>query len=110
VRLLFDQNLSFRLVEKLRNSFPGSKHVRDVGLASASDNEVWAYAAGHGFAIVSKDADFHQRSFLAGAPPKVVWVRRGNCPTEEIADLISARASEIGDFLRDAEATFLALS
>jgi predicted nuclease of predicted toxin-antitoxin system len=68
LRLLFDQNLSPRLVRALADLFPGSAHVRDVGLARAGDDEVWSHAAAHGFAIVSKDADFHQRSFVLGHP------------------------------------------
>jgi hypothetical protein len=59
VRLLFDQNLSPRLVTVLADVFPGSTHVRDVGLSSANDEEVWAYAIEHELAIVSKDSDYH---------------------------------------------------
>ena len=74
--MLFDENLSFRLVAQLADLFPDSTHVRDVGLASASDDDVWSYATAHGFTIVSKDADFHQRSFLEASPPKVIWLSR----------------------------------
>ena len=83
MRLLFDQNLSPRLLPILADLYGGSTHVRNEGLEAADDDAVWAYAARHGFAIVSKDSDFHQRSFLLGAPPKVVWIQRGNCATEE---------------------------
>ena len=79
MKLLLDQNLSHLLLASLTELYPGSTHVRDVDLASASDEAVWTYAARQGFTIVSKDADFHQRSFVLGAPPKVVWIRRGNC-------------------------------
>jgi predicted nuclease of predicted toxin-antitoxin system len=75
VKLLFDQNLSPKLIAALEDLFPGSLHVREVALAQAGDEAVWNHAADHGFAIVSKDSDFHQRSFLYGPPPKVVWVR-----------------------------------
>ena len=79
MRLLLDQNLSPRLLPALADLFPDSTHVREVGLKAAADHAVWQYAAQHGFAIVSKDADFHERSFLLGQPPKVIWIRRGNC-------------------------------
>ena len=59
MRLLFDQNLSPRLVTLLSNIIPDSIHVRDVGLSSATGDEVWRYGSDHNFAIVSKDADFH---------------------------------------------------
>lgn len=81
LKLLFDQNLSPRLVVLLADVFPGSAHVRDVGLASADDADVWDYAKRNGLAIISKDADFRQLSFLHGFPPKVVWLRVGNRST-----------------------------
>ena len=73
MKLLFDENLSPRLVDLLLIVFPESSHVRNVGLAKAADDRVWSYAQEHGFVIVSKDSDFDQRSFVLGAPPKVVW-------------------------------------
>ena len=73
MKLFFDQNLSPRLAGALAGLYPGSVHVREVQLHAADDDTVWAYAARHGFAILSKDADFHQRSFVLGHPPKVVW-------------------------------------
>ena len=71
MRLLLDQNLSPRLLPFLGDFYPGSRHVRELGLQAADDDAVWRHAAEHGFAIVSKDADFHERSFLLGHPPKV---------------------------------------
>ena len=84
MKFLFDENLSPRLVAGLSDVFPASVHVRDVGLARATDAAIWRYARGHDLAIVSKDSDFHQVSFLRGAPPKVIWIRRGNCTTADI--------------------------
>ena len=110
MRLLFDQNLSHRLVERLGDIYPGSMHVRGLGLASASDIDVWEYARIHGFAIVSKDSDFHQRSLLDGFPPKVIWVQRGNCPTAEIEALLRLRKAELAAFDVDPEAAFLELA
>ena len=109
MNLLFDQNLSPTLVSALRDLYPGSVHVRDVGLQDASDETVWEYAAQHGLAITSKDADFHQRSFLFGHPPKVIWIRRGNCSTSEIQGILRARHAEIHAFEENTEGAFLAL-
>lgn len=64
MRLLFEQNLAPRLVATLGDTYPGSRHVEDVGLARASDSAVWHYAKENGFAIVSKDSDLQQLSFL----------------------------------------------
>jgi len=109
VKLLLDQNLSPRLVQSLAEIYPGTSHVREVGLHAAEDEAVWAYAAAHGFVIVSKDADFHQRSFVLGHPPKVVWIRRGNCSTSEIEALLVGHHAELLAFARTQEESFPAL-
>lgn len=109
MKLLFDENLPPRLVQLFSSRYPTSTHVRDVNLAKADDETVWAYARVHGFVIVSKDSDFHQRSFLMGPPPKVIWIRCGNCPTTHIADLLQKHQAFIQTFLEDEEAAFLEL-
>jgi predicted nuclease of predicted toxin-antitoxin system len=109
VKLLFDQNLSHRLVQALQKEFPDSRHVREVGLQEATDIVVWQYAIQQGFAIVTKDADFHQRSFLFGHPPKVIWVRVGNASTATIEALLRRRAGEVGAFGSDPDSAFLIL-
>src|SRR5207244_2180873 len=106
VRLLFDQNLSHRLVRSLSDVFPDSVHVRDVGLARADDDVVWTYALAHALVIVSKDSDFRQRSFLHGAPPKVVWIRRGNCSTREMDGILRAHHDDLLAFVNDDAAAF----
>ena len=75
MKLLFDHNLSYKLVARLVDLFPESVHVRNINLHEVDDQTVWEYARANGFAIGSKDEDFHQLSFLYGAPPKVVWVK-----------------------------------
>ena len=109
MKLLFDQNLSSRLVVDLADLFPESQHVRNVNLHTADDIQLWRYAAHNQFAIVSKDADFHQRSFVFGHPPKVIWIRRGNCSSKDICDILQAHLSEILDFENDVDASFLAI-
>jgi predicted nuclease of predicted toxin-antitoxin system len=110
VNLLFDQKLSHRLVRSLAEIFPHSSHVRDIGLGRTDDEAVWQYAAAEAFAIVSKDSDFHQLSFLRGHPPKVVWIRRGNCSTDEIESLLRAHEADLRAFEHDPGASFLVLS
>jgi len=90
VKLLFDQNVSPWLCGALSDLFPDSIHVRNVGLREADDAIIWDYAAQHGFAIVTKNADFRQRSFLLGHPPKIVCLRMGNCSTRAIAGSCAA--------------------
>ncbi|MEQ1655377.1 MAG: DUF5615 family PIN-like protein [Nitrospira sp.] len=109
MKLLFDQNLSFRLVIALQAEYPDSQHVRDVGLGEAADEVVWRYAAEHGYTVVTKDADFHQRSFLFGAPPKVVWLRCGNASTQVIETLLHRHYEDLLRFSADEEGSFLVI-
>jgi predicted nuclease of predicted toxin-antitoxin system len=110
VKLLLDQNLSPRLVRTLEAVYPGSSHVRIVGLRDADDAVVWEFAREHDFIIVSKDSDFHQRSFVFGFPPKVIWIRRGNCPTQDIEKVFAEHQSSILEFCEDDVHAFLALT
>ena len=88
MKLIFDQNLSPNLVKRLRDLFPDSTHVHLCGLGNAMDLKVWQYAKANGFNIVSKDADYGEISIARGYPPKVVWIRRSNCSTVQIEELI----------------------
>ena len=108
-RLLFDENLSARLVRLLAEVYPGSAHLADVALAGAADGRVWAYAAAHGYVLVTKDEDFHRLSVFRGFPPKVVWVRLGNCSTGEVAALLTHYHATVVEFVAHADAGFLAL-
>ena len=109
MKLLFDQNLSFRLVPALSDLYPASRHIRDVDLTTATDEQVWKYAAQHGFTIISKDVEFHQRSLLFGAPPKVVWVGLGNCSTDSVGNLLRRHHPDLLAFEQSTTAAFLAL-
>ena len=110
MRLLFDQNLSPKLPRRLSDLYPNSIHVRNVGLHMAADSEVWQYARGNGCAIVSKDSDFHIRSIVDGHPPKVVWITRGNCSTDDIEAILRDFHRAITDFDSDPSTSFLSVS
>jgi predicted nuclease of predicted toxin-antitoxin system len=109
MKLLFDENLSPKLVAALADKFPDSCHVDRVGLGGADDNQVWEYAHQHDFALVSKDSDFHEKSLLHGYPPKVIWIKRGNCTNKQIEIILRNRAEQIETLLNDPEAAFLIL-
>lgn len=109
MKLLFDQNLAPRLAEALSDLFPESAHVRALGMAEAPDGDIWRHARESGFAIVSKDNDFQQMSFVFGAPPKVIWIRRGNCTVAEIEEILRSNASRIAEFDQDEESSYLVL-
>lgn len=88
MKLLFDQNLTPRLANRLSDIFPGSSHVFWLNLDRAADTVIWEYARAEGFLLVTKDADFSEMSTLFGFPPKVIWLRLGNCTANQIESLL----------------------
>ena len=107
MKLLFDQNLSFKLVSRLADLFPDSEQVRRVGLDQADDRAVWQYAKLNGFVVLTQDSDFADLAALFGPPPKIIWLRCGNQPTEAIEELIRRRAQDIEMLGLDNEAVCL---
>ena len=110
MKLLFDENLSFRLVSLLRHEYPGSHHVRDVGLLGAEDGAVWERARLEQLVIVSKDTDFRDRSLVYGSPPKVVWLDVANSGTETVAALLRKHHPVIERFVEEMSSSLLVLS
>lgn len=109
MKLLLDQNLSPRLVKELGNLYPDSTHVSLVGLDHAPDRDVWQYARQNELIIVSKDADFHELALVWGAPPKVIWIRRGNCSTKTMETLLRDNYEAIKALHNDNEINTLVL-
>jgi predicted nuclease of predicted toxin-antitoxin system len=107
MKLLFDQNLSFKLCQALADLFSGSSQVRLLGLAEADDQAVWLHAKTNAFALVIQDSDFADMAALYGQPPKVIWLRCGNQPTQVIENLLRDRAQAIAAFEQDPAATCL---
>ena len=110
MKLLFDENVSPRLVVALAAEYPGSAHVRDVAMRGSTDARIWDDALAHGFAIASKDTDFRERSFLEGAPPKVVWLDVGNAATRLILELLQREQARVLAFGAQLESSVLILS
>jgi predicted nuclease of predicted toxin-antitoxin system len=98
VKLLFDQNLSRFLVERVGGEFKGSLHVIHLGLEQATDCEIWEWAGEHDFTIVSKDSDFRDLAASSVPPPKAIWLRVGNASTEQIEQLLFANSGRILEF------------
>lgn len=109
MKLLLDQNLSWKLVVELRESYPDSEHIKQALSTSADDRAIWDFARDNDFAIVTKDDDFVQRSMLLGHPPKVVWIRLGNCKTDEITRLLLGSLNVMIAFANDEEKSLFAL-
>ncbi len=109
MKLLFDQNLSPQLVAQLADVFAGSLHVRQAGLDRADDDAIWRFARDNGFAIVTKDSDFQERSQIASSAPRVVWIRRGNCSTQDIEAMLRKHAPHIAALEQVTDNRFLVL-
>jgi predicted nuclease of predicted toxin-antitoxin system len=110
VSLLFDENVSWRLVDLLKKEYPGSTHLESLGLRGAQDSAIWDVAKAKNLALVTKDDDFRSLALLHGAPPKIIWLRVGNAGTEAIADLLRTRRAVIVAFISDANESLLILS
>jgi predicted nuclease of predicted toxin-antitoxin system len=110
MKLLFDQNLSPKFVNRLADLFPDSSQVQSERLDCASDDRVWDHARLNGFAIVTKDADYNNLSVVRGSPPKVIWLLIGNCTTAQIERMFRSRYSDIEAFENDSSVGTLALS
>jgi predicted nuclease of predicted toxin-antitoxin system len=110
VKLLFDANISHKLVRNLATEYPDSAHVRDVGLRGAEDRQVWDHARTQGFIIVSKDTDFRERSYVEGFPPKVIWLDVGNARTAAVAKLLRDERERVERFEQSDETSVLILS
>jgi predicted nuclease of predicted toxin-antitoxin system len=100
MKLLFDENLSPKLPSRLSDLFPNSLHVRDVGMKSTIDPIVWDYAKDNNLMIV----------LVFGNPPKVVWLRLGNCSTLQVENLLRRDFDTIKLFYEDENLSLLALS
>ena len=95
VKLLFDHNMSPALINRLRDLYVGSNHVYNLNLDQVPDTEVWEYARKKDFLIVTKDADFSDICILKGFPPKIIWIRRGNCKTANIEAILRNHYDDI---------------
>jgi predicted nuclease of predicted toxin-antitoxin system len=101
MKLLFDQNLSFKLGRQLADLFPDSNQIRLLGMEEAEDRAIWEYARANDFILVSHDVDFADMATLYGPPPKVIWLRCGNQPTSEIAKRLRDHSDAIAAFEQD---------
>jgi len=110
VKLLLDENLSPRLIASICDLYPDSKHVENCKLLHAPDGHVWSFALENDFTIVTKDSDFTDASVLVGCPPKVIWLRIGNCATKEALSALRNNFELIRRFIGTERECCLAIS
>jgi predicted nuclease of predicted toxin-antitoxin system len=99
MKLLFDQNLSFKLVKLIEEYFPESSHVSNEKLLKADDLTIWQFAKHNDFTIVTQDVDFLEISLIKGIPPKIIWLRLGNSTTLSIFNTLILNYNSINNFL-----------
>jgi len=107
MKLLLDENLSQKIIDKIAHVFPESRHISMVSLSKSNDYKIWEYAKENNFCILTKDWDFHAISILRGCPPKVVRLNCGNRATSGIISIIIDFAETIHDFSKDIESCYL---
>ena len=101
MKLLFDQNISFRLIKRIIDLFPNSKQVRELGLENSTDLEIFEYAKRNDFAIVTFDSDFCDLNIVKGYPPKIIWIRTGNTTSGNLEKLLRKKSDLINLFLTE---------
>jgi len=109
MKLLFDENISHKIIKNLDPIFENCAHVKRINITPKNDSEIWDYAKKNDYTIVSFDEDFYEWMLIKGFPPKVIWLRCGNTSTEYIANLLINKRSEIKDFIFNNEIGLLEL-
>ncbi len=108
MKLLFDQNISFRIEKKLNTNFEFSKQVSSVGLKDSDDIDIWNFAKKESSVIVTFDADFYDISIINGCPPKIIWLRKGNLTTNQVTDFLYDKILIIRNFIENPDKKDLA--
>lgn len=98
MKLLFDQNISFRILKLIENLFPTATQARLLGLENSTDIAIWQYAKDNEYTIVTFDTDFYDLSLIKGVPPKIVWLRLGNISTHNLANILQQNYELIKEF------------
>ena len=112
MKLLLDANISWRLVPILKEHFGECIHtdnIPELGF-SAKDTKIWQYAKNNGYTIITRDNDFNDLIALKGFPPKIIWLRIGNCSRNFTADLLIRSQQTIEEFLKSEESGLLEIS
>jgi len=109
MKLIFDENISHRILKKLSIEYENSIHCKSINIAPKTDQTIWEYSKSNDFTIVTFDEDFYEWMMLKGFPPKIIWLRTGNTTTSIIAELLNKKSSEIKEFHGNPEIGILEL-
>ena len=103
MKLLFDQNISHRLISKIKDFLPHAYQIRDLGLENSTDKQLWEYARKNDFIIVTFDGDFYDFSIVWGHPPKIIWLRTFNQSTNNVETILRKHFETIKKFTQDTD-------
>lgn len=103
MKLLFDENISYRIIKKIETHFPESKHISNFSKQVLKDFQIYQIALEQNYSIVSFDEDFFELQLLKGYPPKLIWLRFGNSSTQQIVDCLISKKDQISEFLSNDE-------
>jgi predicted nuclease of predicted toxin-antitoxin system len=73
------------------------------------DITIWEYARQQNYTKITRDSDYNDLSLVRGFPPKVIWIRRGNCSTHDIANMLRAATADIQEFFQNPDLGILTL-
>ena len=103
MKLLLDQNISYRVIKQLRQHFTEIYGVRELGLNDAVDFKIWEFARLNGFAIITFDEDFYKIQLVKGFPPKIIWFKTGNISKQQFIDFLVSQKGMIHAFINNAD-------
>ena len=106
-KLLFDNNISHRVLPRIADIFSDTTHVMLENLDESSDEKVWYFARTNNYAIVTKDSDFNDLAIYKGTPPKIIWIKLGNCKVIDIENILRKNVDAIKIFLDEPNSAIL---
>ena len=102
MKIIIDENISSRLISRIQYVFPDVEHVKTLGLMTVNDFTIFMFARQNAYdAILTLDEDYFNLQLTHGMPPKIIWLRVGNCSTNALAQVILNNVDTIYAFLFD---------
>ena len=108
MKLLFDENLSYKLCKQLSDIYKGSQHVDYLKLDGRVDWQILRYATQNGFIVTTKDSDYFDLIELF-ENCKVIKLNVGNITTFQVGNLLRTYYVEIETFSTNKNRNYLIL-
>ncbi|NLO18646.1 MAG: DUF5615 family PIN-like protein [Ignavibacteria bacterium] len=107
MKLLLDENISYRIVKLLSEYFEEVIHINKLTNERLTDKEIWNEAKAKGYSILTYDADFSDLATYLGHPPKIIWLRFGNQKIEFLASRIIRNINKVKEFEKNPDLAVL---